>query len=249
MSRKTGYLANVFNVPPLVFRFQYNPDILVEKKGFRYEQAANFGRYALDRMEAGGVAGALGGLSGLYDDIKEIGSLLTATRPLEAVEGEPRTFEIDFALDAQGGGDGSDQRPSIIDDLEILRSFMNPGFDGLSAIQDAIRRTLPCYQKPPECTLKYGGISVTGAMTNLSIKMVRFADNGDPTRAEVTVSLKEQTYGVGPVVEWALRQVHVARNMGRSGYLEDLLYASPVGGIAAALSEGSTGQISGPGGS
>ena len=242
MTRKTGYLANVLNVPPLVFRFQYNPDLLVEKKGFRYEQAANFGRYKLDRTEAGGVAGALGGISGFLDDMKEIGSLLTGTRPLEAVEGEARTFEIDFALDTQGTDtEGPRYGGSIVPDLEILRSFMNPGLDPIKALQEAIRGSVPCYQKPPECTLKYGGVSVTGVMTSLSIKMVRFAEDGEPTRAEVTVSLKEQTYSVGAVVDWVTRQVNVVRSFGREGYAEDLLYASPVGGIASVIAGGGGG--------
>ena len=98
MPRKTGYLANVFNVPPLVFRFQYNPEVLAEKKSFKYEQAANFGRFAFDKTAA---ATGVANIGGLMDDMKEIGTILTATRPLEAKEGEPRVFQIDFALDTE----------------------------------------------------------------------------------------------------------------------------------------------------
>ena len=86
--RKTGYLVNFLNIPPLIFRFQYNPEIITEKKGYKYEQANSFGQWGFDQTSAasGFVAGALG----FYKDLKEIGSLLVATRPLEAIEGELR---------------------------------------------------------------------------------------------------------------------------------------------------------------
>lgn len=234
MTRKTGYLANVLNVPPLIFRFQYNPELMVEKKAYRYEQAANFGRYSLDRTEAGGALGVGGAISGFFDDMKEIGSFLTATRPLEPVEGEPRTFELDFALDAQPTTDDIDVRygGSIVPDLEILRSFVYPGIDVLE-IPKFFSGTPPCFKKPPECTLRYGGISADCVMTNLSIKMTQFAEDGEPTRAEVTASLKEQTFSLGSTIDTVVRNGQVVRSLFRENIAEDFLYASPVGSIAS----------------
>jgi hypothetical protein len=234
MTRKTGYLANVLAIPPLIFRFQYNPELLVEKKSYRYEQATNFGRYRLDRTEAGAAIGALAAIGGFIDDMKEIGSLLTATRPLEPIEGEPRTFELDFALDAQPTGPDAEVRygGSIVPDLEVLRSFVYPGIDVLE-IPKYFSGSPPCLKKPPECTLRYGGVSADCVMTNLSIKMTQFAENGEPTRAEVTVSLKEQTFSFGSTIDTVVRTGQVVRSLFRDHIAEDFLYASPVGSIAS----------------
>ena len=49
MDRKTGYLANILNVPPLIFRFQFNPEMLIEKKSYKYEQANSFGQWGSTR--------------------------------------------------------------------------------------------------------------------------------------------------------------------------------------------------------
>ncbi|MGE3620670.1 MAG: hypothetical protein AB7L84_09420 [Acidimicrobiia bacterium] len=234
MPRKTGYLANVLNVPPLIFRFQYNPDLLVEKKSYRYEQAANFGRFSLDKAEAGAASGALSAITGFLDDLKEIGSILTNTRPLEPVEGEPRSFEVDFALDAQPTESGVETRygGSIVPDLEILRSFLYPSLDPLK-IPDYFSANPPCWNRPPTCLLRYGGVSADCVMTDLSIKMTRFAEDGEPSRAEVTATLKEQSYSIGAIVDTVVRAGQVVRSLGREGIGEDFLYASPVGSIAS----------------
>lgn len=233
MPRKTGYLANVLNIPPLIFRFQFNPELLIEKKSYKYEQASSFGRFALDKAEAGAAAGALGAVTGFLDDVKEIGSILTATRPLEPIEGDLRVFELDFALDAQPTGDVETRYGgSIVPDLEILRSFVHPTLDPLK-LPEFFSGNPPCYNRPPECTLKYGGISSTCVMTDLSIKMTRFAENGEPTRAEITATLKEQSYSIGAIVDTVVRAGQVVRSLGREGIGEDFLYASPVGSIAS----------------
>jgi hypothetical protein len=96
--RKTGYLANVLSIPPLIFRFQFNPELLSEKKSFEYRESNAFGKWEFDRGAADpGFLGFIGGL----DDVKEWGSLLVGTKPQEAVAGKPRTFSLDFALDAR----------------------------------------------------------------------------------------------------------------------------------------------------
>src|SRR5262245_51196602 len=132
-SRKTGYLASISlipTLPPLIFRFQFNPDLMSEKKSYRYKEANGFGAWKFDQTAAG--SGFFGTLTGLMNDLNEIGSLIIATKPLEAQEGDPRTFAIDFNLDATTPGpwDGDDHYGGSIEpDLAVLRSFMVPTLD------------------------------------------------------------------------------------------------------------------------
>lgn len=237
MDRKTGYLVNFLNIPPLIFRFQYNPEILTEKKGYKYEQANSFGQWGFDQTSAAGgvVAGALG----LYKDFKEIGSLLVATRPLEAVEGELRTFELEFVLDALEPGpmdDGHHYNGSILPDLAVLRSFMTPSWDLPDIVAMFVDKRVGCFIKPPLCTLNYAGLSVECAMTDLTIKHTAFKDDGDPQRAEVRCTLKEQTYSTDPIIGTVKRLYHVARSYGRAGIGTDFAVNTPVaGGIVEAF--------------
>jgi len=229
-----GYLANVLNIPPLIFRFQYNPDFLQEKKSYKYKESNSFGQWTFDRAQAG--AGAIGTLSGLYDDVKEIGSLLVATKPLEPEEGDQRTFSLDFVLDASvpGPEDGGDHfGGSIEPDLAVLRSFVNPSWDLIDVIKMIGKKEVACFSKPPECSLFYGGISSTCVMTDLNIKMVSFfpteSDSaGKPLRAEVSVTLKEQSFSVTPIVDLGKRLIGVARSYGRPTIGEDFLATTPI---------------------
>src|SRR6478736_6382317 len=201
MDRKTGYLANILNVPPLIFRFQYNPELLSEKKSYKYEQSNSFGQWKFDQTSAGSGAVAAG--AGLFKDFKEIGSLLVATRPLEPVEGELRTFDLEFKLDASAPGplDGDDHYDgSIMPDLAVLRSFMYPSWDAVDLVKMAVDKKVPCFTKPPSCTLNYGGISTECVMSDLNIKLVAFKDDGDPMRAEISCTLKEQTFSTDPLI-------------------------------------------------
>ena len=50
--RSTGYLASLINVPPLIFRFQYNPEMLQEKKTYKYQEANAFGQWGADQFAA-----------------------------------------------------------------------------------------------------------------------------------------------------------------------------------------------------
>ena len=50
--RKPGYLASIDNVPPLIFRFQINPDIMTEKRSFKWEEVNSFGSWKLDSAKS-----------------------------------------------------------------------------------------------------------------------------------------------------------------------------------------------------
>jgi hypothetical protein len=231
MDRKTGYLANILAVPPLIFRFQFNPEILSEKKSFKWEQANSFGQWGFDQTKAG--SGFIGTATGLYKDAKEIGSLLVATKPLEPVEGELRSFELEFKLDASMPGPldaGDHYGGSILPDLAVLRSFMYPAWDAVDLLKLIVTKKAPCFTRPPACTLNYGGLSVECAMTDLNIKLVAFKDDGDPLRAEVSCTLKEQTFSTDPIVGTIKRLTHVGQSYFRAGIGTDFLANTPIVG-------------------
>jgi contractile injection system tube protein len=231
MERKTGYLANILNIPPLIFRFQFNPELLSEKKSFKYDPANAFGNWGFDQTSA--ASGVLGTGLGLLKDVKEIGSLLVAAKPLEPVEGDPRTFELEFKLDASVPGplDGEQHYGgSIKPDLALLRSFMVPSWDVLELAKMAYEKKVGCFNKPPSCTLNYGGLSVECVMTDLNIKLVAFKDDGDPLRAEVSCTLKEQTFSTDPIVGTVTRLIDVAKSYNRQGIGTDFAANTPIVG-------------------
>ena len=231
MERKTGYLANILNIPPLIFRFQYNPEMLTEKKSYKYDQAAGFGAWGFDQTSAG--AGFLGSALGLYNDVKEIGSLLVATRPLEAVEGELRQFELEFKLDASAPGpldNGDHYGGSIKPDLAVLRSFQYPSWTVVDIATMLIQHRVGCFTKPPTCTLNYAGLSVECVMTDLTIKHTAFKDDGDPLRADVQCTLKEQTFSTDPIIGEITRLIDVAKSYDRAGIGTDFLANTPIVG-------------------
>jgi hypothetical protein len=239
--RKTGYLASVINVPPLIFRFQTNPDILSEKKTFKYRSANSFGSWKFDQTANAGAGIAAAAVTALVpgasllsaqNDIKEIGSLLVATKPLEAEEGEPRTFAIDFVLDVTvPWNDGSAHYGGSIEpDLAVLRAFMNPSWDliDVGKLIASGFKDPPCWNKPPPCSLYYAGLSLECVMTDLNIKVTAFKDDGKPARAEVGVTLREQTFSASPIIEYFTRFVQIAKSLGRPGFGKDLMAVTPI---------------------
>ncbi len=230
MPRKTGYLANILNVPPLIFRFQVNPELMSEKKSFKYNPKGSFGTW---KWEETGAAKKIGKLVGLYKDLKDVGSVLVRTEPLEAEKGDQRTFALDFKLYADNPNiDGWEERHggSLEPDLATLRSFMNPSVDLIDVAKAIFSSSAadPGWKKPPTCDLIYGGLSVECVMTDLNIKMTAFFEDGTPSRADVSVTLKEQTFSVSTVTDWLLRHVHVGRTYANpSFWTEDAPRVTP----------------------
>ncbi|WP_173082703.1 CIS tube protein [Phytohabitans rumicis] len=254
MPRKTGYLANITNVPPLIFRFQFNPELLSEKKSFGYREANNFGSWDFDQSEAG--VGAIGFGLGVFDDFKEMGSLLVGTKPLEADAGKPRTFALDFALDARAASEippppivppatAPDDVIPIDDDprfagriepsLAVLRSFMNPAWDALSDVLAFIGPKKFCPPtRPPTCNLKLGDIDLVCVMTDLNIKITKFKEDLTPLRAEISLTLSEQTHSIATSLDWIGRHVEVAKSYGQLN-LSDLKHVLPGAGVAQTI--------------
>jgi hypothetical protein len=231
MARKTGYLASITlvpSLPPLIFRFQFNPDLMSEKKSYRYKEANGFGSWKFDQTAA--ASGFIGTIAGLAKDVKEIGSLIIATKPLEAEGGDQRTFSIDFSLDATipGPMDGDNHYGGSIEpDLAVLRAFMVPTVDVVDVVK-MIGGDFPCLNQPPPCNLFYGGLSVECVMTDLNIKVTAFQDDGSASRADVSVTLKEQSYSISPLTEFITRNINIAKSYNRKGIGSDFLATTPI---------------------
>jgi hypothetical protein len=81
---------------------------------------------------------------------------------------------------------------------------------------------------PPECNLVYGSVRLTCVMTDLTIKITAFKEDGTPQRAEVSATLKEQTFSYSPLTEFIARFVDSSHAMmGLS--LKEVAIASPIG--------------------
>lgn len=233
-NRRAGYLASLLNMPPLIFRFQFNPESISDKKSFTYQPSNGFGEWGFDQTSAG--TGFFGTLGGLATDVKEIGALLTGTKPLEARGGEQRVISLEFALDARRGGpkDGDEHyEGSIAPDLAVLRSFLYPAYSviDLGKIIFSGFKDIPCFTKPPECALNYGGISLTCVMTDLNVRITAFDQKTEPLRAEVSVTLKEQSMSFSHVFDFLTRNIHAARAPFRENWQEDLLVTSGIQGV------------------
>lgn len=229
-----GLLANIFAIPPLIFRFQWNPVLLQERKRYKYEQSNSFGRWLFDQTAAS--SGFIGTVKGLWEDLKEVGPLLTATRPYHAIEGEPRQYQLEFFLsaDERGPMDTDDHfGGNIAPDLAVLRSFTQPGWDDLDALAWIAKGIggqgwePPCWNTPPICTFVYGPLQFDCIVEDLDIKITDFNEDLSPKRAEVSVRLLEQTHSTTPITEFVTRNVDVVRALTRKGTDKDMLNAAP----------------------
>ncbi|WP_046733773.1 hypothetical protein [Streptomyces humi] len=248
MARTAGYLANLLAVPPLIFRFQFNPELLSEKKSFAYRETTSFGKWAFDQTRA---SSGFGNVSGAVNDLKEIGSLLVGTKALEADTGKPRTFALDFALDARalpdipaqqsGEGQAADDARfggRIEPSLAVLRSFMNPAWDPVNDVLAwfSAAKTFCPPARPPVCTLKLGGIDLDCVMTDLNIKITKFKPDLTPERAEVSLTLNEQTASVSTGLDVLDRLVEVGKSYGQLG-LDDWVQSVPGAGLVQNIFE------------
>ena len=234
----SGYIANVLQVPPLVFRFQMNPTVLSEKRSFEYKDqpaAAVTPVPTAKPDEKPSMLGAVTGfLGGAYEGAKKLGPKLTAMTPVSAgpQAGKPRVIELEFPLDANWTEPDGSYRwgsPRIDLDLQILRSFVNPGL-AITDVLDALGGVFLDKWKPPELSLRYGGVSLTGVMTDLNIKVVSFFDDGSPLRAEINAVIKEQTYSIAAVTGTIGRLLDTGNAALRTP-IGDIAAASPIGGL------------------
>ncbi|WP_043663165.1 hypothetical protein [Streptomyces xylophagus] len=244
MARTAGYLANLIAVPPLIFRFQFNPELLSEKKSFAYRETTSLGKWAFDQTKAKG-------LGGVATDLKEIGSSLVGTKALEADSGKPRSFALDFALDARslpdipaqqtGEGSASDDARfggRIEPSLAVLRSFMNPAWDPVNDVLAWFSgaKTFCPPAQPPLCTLKLGGIDLDCVMTDLNIKITQFKPDLTPERAEVSLTLNEQTASISTGLDVLDRLVEVGKSYGQLDF-HDWVQALPGAGLVQNIFE------------
>ncbi len=85
-----------------------------------------------------------------------------------------------------------------------------------------------CPPSPPLCTFKYAGLNIDCVMESLEIKHTEFGEDRNPIRAEVSCTLKEQSYSISPLVETFERAGYAARGLVRPGGLTDVVAVSPV---------------------
>jgi len=123
---------------------------------------------------------------------------------------------------------------SIEPDLAVLRSFMYPSLNALDLGAMVIKGIagdgwhFPCVSAPPMCTLVYGPLSFDCVMEDLDIKITDFQENLAPLRAEVKVSLAEQTNSTTPISETLTRLFAASRALDREGIGDDFAAASPI---------------------
>jgi hypothetical protein len=258
MDRKTGYLANWTNIPPLIFRFQFNPELLSEKKSFNYREVNNFGPWGFDKK-----AGTTGfsDIFSTLEDLREWGSLIVGTKALEADVGSPRTFALDFALDARKNPQIPDEPPEeeevgdpavivplltederqqgrIEPSLAVLRSFMNPSWD---LIDDVAAWLLGSKKfcgptRPPDCNLKLGDVDLVCVMTDLNIKVTHFKKDLTPNRAEISLTLKEQTQSFATMMDSIGRLVEVGKSYSELES-EDVVQSLPAASLLQSIFE------------
>jgi len=215
----------MFNVPPLIFRFQFNPDVMADKKSYKYDPV-DYGRWSLSEGEGSKGLETVIGL-----DLQSIGPKLINTKRLKPNEGDHRTVSLDFQLDSSPDlpEESRSRLGSIEPDLAVLRSFMYPSY----AMTDLPKVLVATGVKqaptaPPECNLVYGSVRLTCVMTDLNIKITAFNDDSSPRRAEVSVTLKEQTFSYSPLTEFVGRFIDSTKAvMGLS--LKEAAIASPIG--------------------
>ncbi len=232
MPRKAGYLASLFTAPPLIFRFQFNPESLTEKKTYQYNPAAA-GKW--EKVQGKFLSAA----SNLWTDISETlpAKYLMNVEPLRGSKGEPRVLSLEFVLDASTPGplDQDDHHGGSIEpDLAVLRAFMNPAITYASVSGFRAAEATACHSgrfQPPPCSLSYGGLSLECVMTDLNIKLTSFFDDGKPRRAEVGVTLKEQSASMSAVADWTTRNYQIIKGYVRKDILNDVLAITPVVGL------------------
>jgi Contractile injection system tube protein len=247
MTRITGYLAQVDNVPPLVFRFQFNPEMLQEKRSIKYRKDDAFAKWDFSQAAAASGVFTLDFWTGLYKDAKGLGPNLNGAKAQTLDEYEARELEIEFKLDASvpgpmdgdmGDSSATHYDGSIEPDLAILRGFVNPAWEPLDLLTAFSKRQwTPCPGPPPEVKFIYAGLSIDAVMTELNIKHTAFQDDGKPLRADVQVKLVEQSYSVSPLIEYGTRSYLQVRGMFRHGGEMDLLRVTPGVGSIVSLFE------------
>lgn len=235
MARIPGYIANVLAVPPLVFRFQFNPDAVQESRSYKYE-ATKAGKWELPAKPKL----SLSYIGDLIDTLKGYGPILTGSEGLTPDKPTPRQIKLEFQLDATvpGPADGADHYGGSIEpDLALLRSFVNPGYEIQKLAPEIVAGRFPQPCEPPPCTFIYAGLAMDCVMTDLNIRHVAFKEDGSPLRAEVSCTLDEQSYAVGAVGDFITRTAYAVRANWREGIGMDYLRTTPGVGTVTRLFE------------
>lgn len=185
ITAKRGYLANLDNIPPLVYPFQFNPTELTDSKDITWGKGIPIS--LLSPLAA--VSGATQFTARLFSK--------AVFRRFES-EGD-RILKFKLTLD------GREQRPGepkqrrnaqgdILADLAILRSFVYPALASISDLVTLVSSGSPdpYSPQPPTVLLVMGDLLVEGFITNLEITETLFNADLNPMRADVSISMIEK---------------------------------------------------------
>ncbi|HET6339857.1 MAG TPA: hypothetical protein VFG30_41895 [Polyangiales bacterium] len=213
---KRGYLANILNVPPLIYPFQYNPTQISESKANTLRSSTPAATLSSALEATLGFAGAALSLnisaaaSGFKTARQKLARTLSNTELYDFnVEG-PRKFSFKFVVDGREKRPGEPDRRrsdsgSVLPDLAIIRSFVFPALADLMDLASAALGPTPegrvFFKKPPTCLLVMGSRSVEGFITDLKITETAFNADLEPTRAEIEIQMTENTDSISFIVD------------------------------------------------
>lgn len=230
---KRGYLANIRNIPPLVYPFQYNPVELIDSKKVEYEKnptkiSAARGIEGLKSGISKSSFTSKGGLIGTAASIPErLGRTFSAADLLRFKSEGERTLNFKFVIDGREKRPGEPQRRredgTIRSDLAILRSFVYPhggeildilktafGSHGISADASKEKNELNWvnlwFNEPPTALLVMGDLNVEGYVTELKITVTLFDADLNPVRAIVDITMIEKIDSLTFIIDSIKRQ-------------------------------------------
>jgi hypothetical protein len=113
---------------------------------------------------------------------------------------------------------------------------MNPSWDPISDVLawfTGQKKFCPP-TRPPLCTLKIGDVDLDCVMTDLNIKVTKFKADLTPERAEVSLTLNEQTQSISTSLDVIGRLVEVGKSFGQlTG--EDWVQSVPGAGLVQTI--------------
>ncbi len=104
-------------------------------------------------------------------------------KSLEYQTSKPASLSMELLFDTTNESGTVDVRSKYVNGLLVLTNPTIAAQDGQSA---EIKK-----DRPPRVLFVWGSFKMTGAIENVDVTYLMFAENGEPVRAKVTVTMKE----------------------------------------------------------
>lgn len=202
---KRGYLANLENLPPLIYPFQYNPTQLTDSK-----------QVSLGKNDKVSPSPAL---AAVEEDVQTVSSLFSKAEFKRFSSEGDRTLSFQLTLDGRERRPGEPKRRrnadgDILGDLAILRSFIYPSLGSLSDLLSLALTSAPepYYPQPPTALLVMGDLVMEGFITSLQITETLFNPELNPLRADVNISMTEKVDSLSFIADSVKRLGRAAYN-------------------------------------